>query len=201
MNIEQFLVYFEIGYRHILDIRGYDHILFVMVLCAIYRISQWKQIFWIISAFTLGHTVTLLIASFGLLTYNQGFIEIAILASILIIAFSNLFVERKTTIYKDLPNSNIFFRYGMGFVFGLVHGLGFFSYLNALLSPSQSVLPPLFAFNVGLEVGQLLIVSIIMLAQGLGSSVLHIKAREWNIGLSMLAVGMVINMIIGRYYA
>ncbi len=149
-----FYTYFELGMRHILDIRGIDHILFILVLCLAYDFSKWVKILILLTAFTLGHTLTLFLNSFNLLILNHKVVEFLIPISIIISALANIFNNG-----KKQHNSN--FSYALVLFFGLIHGLGFAGYFSSLVGKSNSILMPLLSFNVGLEVGQILFVLII----------------------------------------
>ena len=151
--MSQFSTYFQLGYEHILDIQGYDHILFVIALCAIYQAQDWKRVLILITAFTIGHSITLALSTMNLVNFRTDIIEFLIPVTIFITAFSNLVKKHGSAPAKF--SSNYFF----ALFFGLIHGLGFSNYLKSLLGKEESILTPLLAFNLGLELGQIIIVA------------------------------------------
>ena len=152
--MEEFKVWFFVGYEHIVNKDALDHILFVLALSCLYDLRMIKKLVILITAFTIGHSLTLIISVLDLISYNQKIIEFAIPSTIAITCLTNISKR------NSLTNSKILNRnYWIALIFGLIHGLGFSNYLKALLGGS-SVLLPLFGFNVGLEVGQILIIII-----------------------------------------
>ena len=151
--MSELLVYFQLGYRHITDLAAMDHILFLLVLAAVYHRRDWKQALWVISAFTVGHSVTLALAVTGALSLPTDLIEFLIPVTIVATAIENIVVaDRERT-----PWAN---RYRPVFagVFGLVHGAGFANYLRELFVDSLAV--PLLGFNLGIEAGQIVVLLI-----------------------------------------
>ena len=126
--MEQFKLYFGLGVDHILDIAGYDHILFVVALCAIYATQDWKKILILVTAFTIGHSITLALSTLNILNFRTDIIEFLIPVTIFITAFSNI-VRKQNSMRPGYLNLNYFF----GLFFGLIHGLGFSNYLKSLL--------------------------------------------------------------------
>ena len=82
--------FFINGWEHIVDINAYDHLLFVMTLCAAFQLKQWKQILVIITAFTIGHSCTLILSSLDLVPSNSAIIETLIPITIMITAIANI---------------------------------------------------------------------------------------------------------------
>lgn len=143
--------YVELGFDHILDPDGYDHILFVLVMVCIYTMRDWRKILILVTAFTIGHSLTLLVASMKWITYDPTIIEILIPVTILISAIANLF-------HKEKDGHVSWIHYALALVFGLVHGLGFSSFFRALVVDNSELVYSLLGFNIGVELGQLLIV-------------------------------------------
>lgn len=154
--MSDFLIYLKLGFRHIIDIYGADHILFIFALTIRYLLQDWKKVLILVTAFTIGHSITLALSTIEWVDFPSQIIELLIPITILITAISNFAVHQNST-PKRYP---VIYFLAMGF--GLIHGLGFSNYLKSLLGKEESVLGPLFAFNLGLELGQLLIVSIIL---------------------------------------
>lgn len=184
----QFELYFRLGITHILDISGFDHILFVVVLCSLYPPGNWKKIVILVTAFTIGHSVTLALATFNLINVNSSLVEFLIPLTIAVTAISNIL---KPQIGKGLQLNYLF-----AFFFGLIHGLGFSNYLKALLGNEFSILNPLFAFNIGLEAGQLIIVASFLILSMLPLVWLKVKHRDWNMVVSSLVLGISLVMMI-----
>ncbi len=176
--MNDFGLFFEVGYKHIADLKGIDHILFVMALCLRYQFSDWRKILILITAFTIGHSITLAMSVFNLLDYSIKWVEFLIPVTIVITAVSNVFVKK--FVFKTRFPVIYFF----ALFFGLVHGLGFSSYLKSLLGSDQNVVSQLLAFNLGLEAGQLLIVAGILLVSFIFVSVLKTSRREYLLYVS-----------------
>jgi ABC-type antimicrobial peptide transport system permease subunit len=169
--------YLREGFFHITDWKGYDHILFVMALCLPYFIKDWKQVLILITAFTIGHSLTLALTLFNKILIRSTWIEFLIPITIIITALENLF--RNNTQPKHVR-----FRYVAALLFGLIHGLGFSSYLRSMMGKSENIITQLLAFNIGLELGQLLIVLVVLMVSFIFVRLLNIKEREWTLFIS-----------------
>lgn len=189
--MQDFPLYFELGWQHILDWRGYDHILFVMVLCGSYSLVEWKKVLILVTAFTLGHSVTLALSVLHLITVNTNLIEFLIPVTIVITAAANIF-------NKKALNKAVKFKYILALFFGLVHGMGFSNYLKGLLGNSNQIIAELFAFNIGLEFGQLLIVGGTLILSFLLLNLLKVKKWDWNFFLSSAIFGISFVMAMER---
>ncbi len=185
-----FDTYFILGLDHIANLKGYDHIIFLVTLCATFSIAEWKKVLILVTAFTLGHTATLALATLEVVTVNATLIEILIPVTILITAISNI-VQKKNSHFMWL-------QYSFALFFGLIHGLGFSNYLRMLLTREQGIAMPLFGFNVGVEAGQILIVVAIMLISALVLRSSSFAKRDWVMLLSGIGLGTSVIMIIDR---
>ena len=181
--MEEFKTWFLVGFDHILNAAALDHILFVLALVVVYKPNMIKQIVILITAFTIGHSITLIISALDLITYDQKVIEFAIPLTIVLTSLNNI-VNRKKEMKKAV-NSN----YVIALVFGLVHGLGFANYLKALLFEGNIVME-LFSFNVGIEVAQLIIVFVFLFFSFLGSNYLFKKRENWVLFVSSAIFGI-----------
>ncbi|MFN4146352.1 MAG: HupE/UreJ family protein [Runella sp.] len=190
--MSEFQAYLTLGFEHITDPNGYDHILFVVALCAIYAFKDWKKVLILITAFTVGHSITLALATLHILKYSTALIELLIPITILITALSN-FAESE----KGQPQSAKL-RYLLAVGFGLIHGMGFSNYLRSLLGMQESIVMPLFAFNVGLEIGQLAIVVIALLISTVFTGIFKIKRLTWNHVISGIVAGMALSLILNN---
>jgi hypothetical protein len=188
--MSQFELYFKIGKEHILDYKdGYDHILFIVALCAVYLMRDWKKILILVTAFTIGHSITLALATLEIISVNQKLIEFLIPVTIFITATSNIF--RST----ELSDRTTYVNYGYALFFGLIHGLGFSNNLKAILSERSNIAKPLFAFNVGLELGQIIIVSIFLIISFILVDLFTVNRRDWKMVLSAVIAGMALLLI------
>lgn len=186
----QFQLYFQLGIQHILDLKGFDHILFVVALCAIYVTRDWKKILILVTAFTIGHSITLALATLKLVKVNSEWIEFLIPVTIAVTAVSNIFSP------KPSSGRGIQINYVFALFFGLIHGLGFSNYLRSLLGKEASIFQPLLAFNLGLEVGQLVIVTITVVVAGLLVGLVGVNRKDWALVISSIVLGMAVMMMI-----
>jgi HupE / UreJ protein len=191
--MSDFEIYLPLGFQHITDIQGYDHILFVIALCAIYRLKDWKKVALLVTAFTIGHSITLALATLNLITYSTKLIELLIPITIVLTCLINFF--HKLPVYSYDIEKPSYFRYPVAMAFGLIHGMGFSNYLRSLLGSEQSIWQPLLAFNIGLELGQLVIVVIVLIISSLLLDILRIKKHDWNLILSGVVLGIALTLI------
>jgi hypothetical protein len=186
-----FQLYFGLGKDHILDYaNGYDHILFVVALCAVYVWHDWKKILILVTAFTMGHSVTLALATLNIIAINGELVEFLIPVTILITAVSNLFRSE-----ASIDNARVHINYLFALGFGLVHGMGFSNYLREILGQSQSIVSPLLAFNLGLEFGQIIIVALFMAAAFILVDLFGVNRRDWKMVVSSAIAGIAFILI------
>jgi hypothetical protein len=181
--MSSFQLYFKLGLQHILDIQGFDHILFILALCAVYVVRDWKKILILITAFTIGHSLTLALATFNVIQVRSDVIEFLIPVTIAVTALATLFKPKPST------GRGIQFNYLFAAFFGLIHGLGFSNYLQALLGKETSIWQPLLAFNIGLEVGQIVIVASYLLLTTL-VNLAGVNRKEWTLVVSAFVLGV-----------
>lgn len=191
--MDSFTTYFELGLRHIADIRGYDHILFIIALCATYTFQQLKEVAILVTAFTVGHSVTLALAALNIIPVNESLIELLIPITILLTSLYNISRSPDKGFTK--------LKYGLAIGFGLIHGMGFSNYFRVILGKEASITGPLFAFNIGLEAGQLLIVVAFLLLESMIFLFTKMKKEKWIIFASGATAGisiiLIIEMLIG----
>lgn len=197
----EFAVYFRLGIEHIADIRGYDHILFIAALTVAYSLLEWRRLLILVTAFTLGHSITLALATAGAVSVNTELIELLIPATILITSVFNVADSHSASEGVDAGNrarrhQTILYILAGGF--GLIHGLGFSSFLRAVLGGEESIVVPLFAFNVGLEIGQILIVTVLFLLGALLTKFAGMARRDWLLIVSGAAGGIAITLVLER---
>jgi hypothetical protein len=183
--------YFKEGIYHITDWKGYDHILFVMALCLPYLLKDWKQILILVTAFTIGHSITLALSVFNKIIISSTWIEFLIPITILITALENLS-------QKNTDQQHTRWRYISALIFGLIHGMGFSNYLKSMLGKDESIITQLLAFNIGLEVGQLLIVAVVVILSFIAIQIFNVKRKEWNLFVSGGIFGLSFVMALER---
>lgn len=183
--MNEFVTYLTLGFDHISDLDAYDHMVFIIALCAVYQFKDWKKIAILVTAFTLGHSITLALATFNIISIPSDIVETLIPVTILLTAIYNI-IPRK----DRRRDRTIHLNYFIALFFGLIHGMGFSNYLRILLSREEQITLPLLSFNLGLELGQLIIVAILLIALFIAERFLNIKHREWNLFLSGAAAGI-----------
>jgi hypothetical protein len=192
--MHEFWMYTQIGFDHIANLSGMDHILFVAALCIRYQLSDWKKWLILVTAFTIGHSVTLVLSVFNYLDFSTNWIEFLIPVTILITSISNMFVK------KFSFNTKFPVIYFFALFFGLVHGLGFSFYLKSLLGMQQNIAPALLAFNLGLEIGQILIVMAILVISFIFVTLLKAPRRDIILIVSGGILALSLQMAIERYF-
>jgi len=185
-------IYLHLGFKHIISWGAWDHILFVLVLTLRYQWTDWKKLLVLITAFTIGHSATLALSTLNWIDFPSTIIEFLIPITILFTAIANFWV--KSFEFK----SKYPLIYFLALFFGLIHGLGFSTYLKSLLGMEASILGPLFTFNLGLELGQLLIVGLILIISFIFVSQIKVKRKLYlQIG-SAIAIAFALNMVLER---
>jgi hypothetical protein len=195
--MNNFTSYLILGLQHILNVQAYDHLLFLLSITTVYRIYDIKRLFFLVTAFTLGHSLTLALATLHWIDFSAAWIEFLIPCTILISAIGNIFNQELKVKSKKMPW--IYFTLIVGF--GLIHGLGFSNYLQSLLGKETSILEPLFAFNVGLELGQIAVVTVFLLISTFLFEVFQTKILHYALVISGIIIGLVLPMIIERFAA
>lgn len=190
--MSEFWIYLEIGLRHVLDIKGYDHVLFLIALTVPYAFKDWKRILLLVSIFTIGHTLALMLSVFNIVMIRASLVEFLIPVTILITALFHLFTAGKSA---KADNINV-----TGFVtlfFGVIHGLGFSNYFKSILdgSPSDKLLP-LLEFALGIELAQIIVVLVVLLFSFVFQNFLRFSKRDFTLVFSAFVVGVVVPMII-----
>jgi len=195
-----FYTYFKLGIDHITDPNGYDHILFIIAMSAIFSSQQWKAILWLVSAFTIGHSLALILATLELVPVWTALIEFLIPVTILLTCIQNIWKAPSLT---NTPTTQIAKNYTIHFgtvlFFGLIHGLGFSNFLSATLIEGEQLFTPLLAFNLGLEFGQLLIVAIIFLINFVFLRLLNRPIRDWTLFISGIVTGLAFLLFLEKW--
>jgi len=190
--MSQFWIYFQIGLKHVLDIHAYDHVLFLIALTVPYTFKDWKRILLLVTVFTVGHTLALVLSVFGIIAVKVNIVEFLIPITILITALYHLFTAGKAT--KNDGLNLVFF---VTLFFGIIHGLGFSNYFNNILGgTATSKLLPLGEFALGIETAQIIVVFVVLVISYIVQTVFRFSKRDWALVMSAFIVGVVIPMII-----
>jgi len=190
--MSQFWIYFQIGLKHVLDIHAYDHVLFLIALTVPYTFKDWKRILILVSVFTIGHTVALMLSVFGIISVKVNLVEFLIPITILITAFYHLLTAGKASKGESL--NLIFF---VTLFFGIIHGLGFSNYFKTILGGTPvSKLLPLGEFALGIEAAQIIVVFVVLVISYIVQTVFRFSKRDWALVMSAFIIGVVIPMII-----
>ncbi|RNI31597.1 HupE/UreJ family protein [Rufibacter latericius] len=193
-----FFTYLQLGFHHIFNLLAYDHMVFVLAMCAVYSASEWRRILALVTSFTIGHSITLALSTLNLLKFNTALIELLIPITILLTCLYN-FTQLETV--KRRGGALWSFNNLFAAFFGLVHGMGFSNYLKSLLGQGQNIVVELLAFNVGIELGQLLIVLLVLLLNFLLTRALPVKKRDWALGISSAAGAIALMLILDQDFS
>jgi hypothetical protein len=181
----------QYGINHVLDINAYDHVLFLIVLTVPYLFKDWKRVLLLVSMFTLGHTLSLVLAAYNVVRINAQIVEFLIPITILIVALFNVFTSG-----KGAQKEKIGVLFLSTLFFGLIHGLGFAREFQMLLGDSDSKLMLLLEFALGIEIAQIIIVFIVLFIGYIFQTVFRFNKRDWIMVISAVVVGLVIPMIL-----
>ena len=196
--ISTFTVYLRLGFEHLLDLQGYDHILFLAVLCAAYSLKRWRELLVLVTAFTIGHSVSLAVATLRLVRVDTGLVEFLIPVTIVATAVTNLVGLKR----EDPGEHRVAARptrYALALVFGIIHGLGFSNFLRLALGEERSLFVPLLSFNIGLELAQIVVAAGVLVVALVAVRLLSLPQRIWTLLLSVLAGGMAAVMAVQRW--
>jgi hypothetical protein len=189
--MNDFIFYFKIGWEHIISRDALDHLLFVTALAAIYLLKDWKQVLILVTAFTIGHAITLVLSVTDIIRFPARWVEFLIPCTIVITAFTNLFQK------KFSPRS-VRINYFLALFFGLIHGMGFANIIRFMLAKDQSMVMGLFGFNIGVEAGQIAVVIMLLMLTFIIVNLFKINRREWVLFLSAGVFGLSLKMALER---
>ena len=171
--MKDFLFYLQLGWDHIISLDALDHQLFILALIAAYSFKDFKRLLILVTAFTIGHCITLVLSSFDIIRVKTDWIEFLIPCTVVITALDNILFKGKHS-----------YHYYFALFFGLIHGMGFANTARMMLAKEQSIAIPLLGFNIGLEAGQMVVVSLLLITAYLIVNLLKINRRDWVIFLS-----------------
>jgi hypothetical protein len=193
-SMDDFMLYFKMGLYHVLDFSAYDHILFLIVLAVVFNFKQWKKVLWLVTLFTIAHSITLALSAFEIIKIKVAVIEFLIPLTIFITGIVNIITINKTA--KGNENINLLF----ALFFGLIHGLGFSNYFKMMVGREEDKLFPLVEFALGIEAAQIIIVLGILSIGTLILSVKKIKREYWILISSSIVILISIKMMFERIF-
>jgi hypothetical protein len=183
--------YFDLGKEYILDYAtGYEHILFMIVLFALYLLQDWKQVLYVFGVFIVSYTITLTLVTYKILPIEKPWIDFLVPSTILITAISNLF-KSEDAFGRNSLQSNYYF----ASTFGLVHGISFASYFGKILPTDNEFAVSLLAYNTGLMIGQLIIIAIYLAITFLLVDLINVSRRDWKLVISSAIAGIAITLV------
>jgi|SRR5436190_701326 hypothetical protein len=192
MHMNDFVFYFKIGWEHIINKSALDHIFFIAALAAIYMLKDWRQVLILVTAFTIGHAITLILSAKNVVNVDSAVVEFLIPCTIVFTAISNLFL-------KTFTSRSIRINYFLALFFGLIHGLAFAQTLKWILAEDQSFMVAWLSFSVGLELGQILVVLLILLLAQVFVGFLKLNRRYWTMIVSIVVFILALQMAIVRW--
>lgn len=189
--MSEFWLYFQVGLKHVLDINAYDHVLFLIALSVPYSFKDWKRVLFLVTIFTLGHTLALFLSVFDILTIQVNIVEFLIPVTILITALYHLFTAGK------LGKKNLNTAGSITLFFGVIHGLGFSNYFKSILPGDASAkLLPLLEFALGIEAAQIIVVLAVLLISYFMQLIFRFNSRDWSLIGASFVIGVVVPMLI-----
>ena len=188
--MDSLIFFLKEGLFHVLDWNAYDHVLFLVALAVVYDFKNWKKLIWLISLFTIGHTLSLILAAYKIVLVDTKWIEFLIPVTIIITAVVNILYVKNTT--KQLKtNTNLVF----ALFFGLIHGLGFSGYFKMIIGTSESKFLPLLEFALGVEIAQIIVVLIILILGFIFQTLFRFSKRDYILIISSIVIGIVLPIL------
>jgi hydrogenase/urease accessory protein HupE len=194
IKMDNFILYFKMGLNHVLDFNAYDHILFLIVLGVVFNFRQWKKVIWLVSLFTIGHSVSLALSAYGILKIKMDLIEFLIPLTIFITGVINVFTAKNSSTGKE--NTNLI----LAILFGLIHGLGFSNYFKMMVGKEEDKFFPLLEFALGIEASQIIIIISILSIGAILKSIFKVSRRDWVLVCSSIVIGFSIQMLLARVF-
>lgn len=188
--MSQFWFYFNLGLHHVLDWDAYDHILFLIVLVAAYSFSSWIRVFWLVTIFTLGHTVSLFLSVYNIVAVSTVWVELLIALTILVTALYNIFTAKR----KESQRHTGVLYFATAF-FGIIHGLGFSTYFKMIASGAESKFLPLLEFALGIETAKLIVALAVLILAFIFQNIIQFSRRDWILVVSSIVIGVLIPIL------
>lgn len=189
--MQDFLFYLNLGWEHIISLDALDHQLFVLALIAAYSFNDLKKILILVTAFTIGHSLTLALSIFDIVRINSAWVEFLIPLTIVLTALGNIIMKNK----KQSQNKT---NYYLALIFGLIHGMGFANTARVMIAKSQSIAVPLLGFNIGLELGQIAIVFGILILLFILLKIFKVNQKDWILFVSSGVFALALKMTLER---
>lgn len=189
--MQDFILYLKLGWEHIISLDALDHQLFVLVLMAIYVFKDWKKILWVVTAFTIGHSITLALSVFDIVRAPAKWVEFLIPLTIVITAFDNILMRNR-------PNNLMKMNFYLALFFGLIHGMGFANTARMMIANEQHIFLPLLGFNIGLELGQIAVVAAILIIQFILLNLSKVNRKDWIMFISSGVFALSLKMTLER---
>ncbi|SHI84631.1 HupE / UreJ protein [Mesonia phycicola] len=191
--MNEFLIYFNLGLSHVLDWNAYDHVLFLIVLVASYTFLEWKRVFWLVTTFTLGHTLALILATFNIVRVNSTYVELLIPITIFITALYNIFRAGKSN-----KEGGVSILIVTTLFFGVIHGLGFSSFFMGSVGSGKDKFVWLMEFALGIEAAQAIVVTCVLILALIFQSIFNFSKRDWVLVVSSIVIGLVIPILLAN---
>jgi hypothetical protein len=172
-----FLAFFNLGLGHILDLSGIDHLLFIASILLVYSLIDWRIIIRLMTAFTLGHAISMAIAFLGITPVSRALIEFLIPLTILVTSIYHLIAGKGSGLTQ----------YIMIAFFGLIHGAAYSGEFMSMMGSAPEILLPLLGFNLGVEFGQLVFGAALLLTLHL----LFNAIKSWKRAVTILIFGLI----------
>ena len=189
--MSDFAFYFKMGWEHIISKDALDHQLFILALACVYTITDIKRVLIMVTAFTIGHSLTLALSVYDIIRFSSKWVEFLIPCTIFITAMNNIF-------QIDSKGKSAKINYYLALCFGLIHGMGFANAIRIMLAQDQTIGWGLFGFNIGLEAGQIFCVAIILIIGILFLNGFKVKRRDWIFFLSSGVFALSVKMALER---
>ena len=190
--MSEFWIYFNIGLKHVLNINAYDHVLFLIALTIPYAFKDWRRLLLLITLFTVGHTLALVLSVYEIVYIKSNLIEFIIPITILVVAIFNLF-----TAGKNNKNESVSLIAFVTLFFGIIHGLGFSNYFKTILpGKSSAKLLPLTEFALGIETAQIIVVFVVLIISYIIQTFFRFSKRDWTLVMSAFIIGVIIPLVI-----
>ncbi|AXG69141.1 HupE / UreJ protein [Kordia sp. SMS9] len=188
--MSDFWIFFKLGLNHVLNFDGYDHILFLIVLVVAYVFKDWKRVFWIVSVFTIGHTISLALSTYNVISVRVNTAELLVYVTIIATALYNIF-----TAGKNNNKTKIVILLVVALFFGLIHGLAFSNYFKEMTNGIESKLLPMLEFALGVEAAQIIIVLVVLLLSFVFQTVFRFSKRDWVMVVSSIVLGIAFHIV------
>ena len=190
--MNDFMFFLREGWDHIISFSAMDHILFITALAVVYTITEWKKVLVLVTAFTIGHAITLVLSVLNIIRFSDAWVEFLIPCTILVTAMVNLF-------QKDFSQKSLRINYFLALFFGLIHGMGYANAIRFSLAKGQGFGISLFSFNLGLEIGQIFVVLLLLLLTYAITKLPWVSRRNWVIAISALVFVVSLQMAVERF--